>query len=89
MKQEKGFTLIELLGVIGLIVIPSVTNLIKDSKQKIYDSQVIMIEKTAKSWAAANLDKLPEKNGTCLALEQLIQGDYDATIVKYNLKGEY
>ena len=54
--MKKGFTLIELLGVIillglvGLIVIPSITKLIKDSRQDLYENQVRTIEESARKW---------------------------------------
>ncbi|MDD2377724.1 MAG: prepilin-type N-terminal cleavage/methylation domain-containing protein [Bacilli bacterium] len=80
--MKKGFTLIELLGVIillgiiGTIAVPSITNLIKDSKQKVYDSQVLMIERTAKDWATENLERLSETEIIYLSLEELINNGY-------------
>ncbi|MDD2435377.1 MAG: prepilin-type N-terminal cleavage/methylation domain-containing protein [Bacilli bacterium] len=80
--KEKGFTLIELLGVIillgvvGLIVVPSVTNLIKDSKQKLYNTQVHTINKVAKDWSIENVEQLSETKTICLSLEQLINEGY-------------
>ncbi|MDD2434906.1 MAG: prepilin-type N-terminal cleavage/methylation domain-containing protein [Bacilli bacterium] len=80
--MKKGFTLIELLGVIvllgviGLIVIPSVTNLIKDSKQKLYDSQVSMIEKKAKEWAVKNINQLSQTENIYLSVDDLIKNGY-------------
>ncbi|MDD4809188.1 MAG: prepilin-type N-terminal cleavage/methylation domain-containing protein, partial [Bacilli bacterium] len=80
--KKYGFTLIELLGVIillgivGLIVIPSITNLINDSKQKLYNAQVTMIKKVAKEWSIENLDQLSESNTVLLDLSTLIIGGY-------------
>jgi len=37
-----------LLGLIGLLVIPSITKLIKDSRQNLYENQVKMIEESAR-----------------------------------------
>ncbi|MDD2435844.1 MAG: prepilin-type N-terminal cleavage/methylation domain-containing protein, partial [Bacilli bacterium] len=80
--KKYGFTLIELLGVIillgviGLIAIPSITNLIKDSKQKLYNAQVTMIKKVAKDWSIENLDQLSESNTVYLSLSTLINEGY-------------
>ena len=63
--NKKGFTLIELLAVIvvlSLIVVigsVSVVKVVKDSKDKLYNSQVKLIEKAAKLWASSNINKLP------------------------------
>ncbi len=82
MKKKQGFTLIELLGVIiligiiGLIAIPSITTLIKNSKERLYDSQVLIIESKAKDWSIENVDKLSETRCTCLSLEELISSGY-------------
>ncbi len=65
--MRKGFTLIELLGVIillglvGLIVIPSITKLIKNSRQDLYENQVKMIEESARKWGIQNTEKLSKK----------------------------
>lgn len=68
--NRKGFTLVELLAVIVvlallvLIVSTSVTRIIKNSREDMYESQLVSIEKSAKIWGAENIDILPE-NGEC------------------------
>jgi hypothetical protein len=41
---------------VGLIVVPSITKMIKDSRQKIYDNQVKMIEEVARKWGIQNTE---------------------------------
>lgn len=71
--MNKGFTLMELLAVIviialiSLISIIGVSNIVSKSKTDLYNGQLTLIEKAAKSWAAENIDKLPKGN-ECLYL---------------------
>lgn len=71
--MNKGFTLIELLAVIvivaliSLLSIISISKIVSKSKADLYDSQLIMIEKAAKSWGSENISKLPDA-GECLYL---------------------
>lgn len=64
--MKKGFTLIELtavivlLGILGLIVVPIVTNVINDDTESLYNSQLKMIENECEKWAYKNLDMLPK-----------------------------
>lgn len=64
--MKKGFTLTELLmvivllGLLGLIVIPVVDKLIKDSKEDLYKTQINNIELAAKNWATSNIFQLPD-----------------------------
>lgn len=80
--MKKGFTLIELLGVIillglvGLIVIPSITKLIKDSRQDLYENQVKMIEESARNWGVQNIDDLSETKKTYLSIANLIDSGF-------------
>lgn len=81
--NKKGFTLIEilsvvvLLGAIALIAIPTIKNLINDSKQKLYDEQINLIEDGLKNWGSANVLLLPESNETIkLSLGQLKQAGF-------------
>lgn len=67
--MKKGFTLTELLmvivllGLLGLIVIPVVDKLIKDSEEDLYKTQINNIELAAKNWASKNIFSLPENTG--------------------------
>ena len=68
--NNKGFTLLELLAVIiilsllAVLVNTSVTKLIKDSKNDLYDVQIENIKMAAESWGADNIYLLP-KVGEC------------------------
>ena len=68
--NKKGFTLVELLAVIiilsllGLLISTSVTKVVKDSKEDLYDTQIKLIKSAAEAWGADNLYDLPEA-GNC------------------------
>lgn len=76
--MEKGFTLIELLavivllGVIGYIAIPTSFKLILNSKQKLYETQVKVIEDSARKWGIENINELSETEKVYLSVEDLI-----------------
>ncbi|MGE5455600.1 MAG: immunoglobulin-like domain-containing protein [Ignavibacteriales bacterium] len=82
--KRNAFTLIELLGVISilglivLIALPAVEKNIKNSKQKLYETQISNIESSLKEWATDNLSYLPSEDGEIitLTLYQLKQGGY-------------
>jgi len=81
--NKNGFTLIELLGVItllgviSLIAFPTVKSIMDDSKQKLYDEQIDLIENSLENFASSNVLLLPEDNNTVtLTLGQLKQGGY-------------
>ena len=78
--MKKGFTLIELicvitiLGLIALIAVPTVNNIINNSKEKAYEDQIATIEKTAKNYMAKNYKDLPnQENGNykCVSIEDI------------------
>ena len=77
--KKNGFTLIEvlaviiILGVIGLIVMPVVTNSLKESKDELLEVQLTNIKEAAKTWSADNVDKLPivENDSKNITLEKL------------------
>ena len=68
--MKKGFTLVELLGVIivlGLIitiVTPVIGGVITSSREKAYESQINVIETSAKEWGVENVDWLPNPGST-------------------------
>ena len=67
--KKRGFTLIELmgvliiLGVLSLIIIPIVSNVLKEQKQNQYDQQIANIELMAKNFGSDNLVILPSEDG--------------------------
>lgn len=81
--NKKGFTLIELIGVvtllslIALVVYPSVTTVIKNSKESAYQDQIEIVIKAAKQWGIDHADELPdEDNVMSLSMETLLNGGY-------------
>ena len=82
--MKKGFTLVELLGtitilgVIMLIVSPIARNIIKESKEELYEVQVSNIEDALKNWVVDNSRLLPENEGETITitLGQLKAGGY-------------
>ena len=96
--MKKGFTLIELLSVIvilatvSLIVFPSITAIIKSSKENLYNTQVLNIEASAKKWASENTSVLDSfhLNATYIDLIVLRKtGFLTADKVKNPLTSEY
>ena len=56
---------------------PVVRTMLKDSKQKLYEEQIVLIEEGLKSWASSNIFLLPEENDTIkLSLGQLKQAGF-------------
>lgn len=82
--KNKGLTLIELiavltiLAVIGLIVIPQVFKQVEEHKNQLSQTQIIIIEEAARSWATDNVEQLPSTVGeTCrVTVEELKNGGY-------------
>lgn len=72
--KNKGFTLAELLGVIiilaviGLITTITITNSMKNSKEKLYNIQIDNIIVGAKTWASSNVFRLPENDGEYITI---------------------
>lgn len=64
--KKQGFTLIELLaviillGVIGLIITPIVSNIIKNNKESLYQAQLEEIKASTEKWMWENIDVLPD-----------------------------
>lgn len=66
--KNKGFTLVELLAVIVLLIIifmlvvPSVTDIISQSRETTYQKQINTILNAAYDWSLKNINYLPEKD---------------------------
>lgn len=79
--NKKGFTLVELLAVIiilallALLASTAVTKLVKDSKDDLYNNQLLLIEKAAEAWGADNINLLPDV-GSCKYLTLLDLQEY-------------
>ena len=78
--KKNGFTLVEvlavavLLGVVATITVPIVKKTLKDSKQKLSEEQINLMEDALKNWASSNIFSLPEDNETIkITLGQLKQ----------------
>ena len=63
--NKKAFTLVELIGVLVilsvlvLVAVPSVLKIIKNTKQKTYDSNITMIKTAMQDWKNNNSNMLP------------------------------
>ena len=88
--NKKGFTLIELLaviiilGLLAIIVVPNVTDIVNENSDKVYERQIENIIKSAKTWGADNLGKLPNANNESIkiTLGELQQGGYAKSDLK-------
>lgn len=89
MSEMRGFTLVELLAVIiilsllALLATTAVTKMVKDSKEDLYQNQILSIQQAAEVWGADNLSKLPDEGGCrIITLRQLkAYGLLDSSIV--------
>ena len=95
--NKKGFTLVELLAVIiilsflALLAGTAVTKLLRDSKEELYNTQIISIKSAAEAWSADNLKKLPSA-GNCsyLTLSDLKKyGLIDSSIINPKTNKEF
>ncbi len=87
--RTNGFTLVELMGVIAILAILSVVTvvgfdkMVLNSKQELYDSQVTMIELSAKEWLTENPSFKPTDDEPLLiTLDTLVKSGY----IKGNIK---
>lgn len=87
--NNKAFTLVELLAVVvilsllGLIASTSITKILKDSKEDLYQTQILAIKSAAETWGSSNMDKLPA-DGECkyLTLKDLKEnGSLDSNVI--------
>ena len=88
MKNRKGFTMVELLGavvilgILMMVAIPSVSSLIKGSKNKYYISQKKNLESAAKSYYGNNKIILREEGDFVdVSLEELVKKKYISKMV--------
>ncbi len=87
--MKKGFTLVEVMGVLLVLSImfligtSSVTKIIKENKQKLYNEQVNSFIESAETWALGNASSLPEVGSSIkLTLKTLI----DENFIKKGIK---
>ena len=79
--MKKGFTLIELLAVITILSIivliasVSLSNVLKDSKEDLSNSQITAIKEATRSWSADNMDILPSNNDCSFLLLKDLKED--------------
>ena len=80
--MKKGFTLVELIAVIIILAViasityPTVSNSIKNSKEKAYNVQVESIVEAAHKWAVDNATNLSETDATRVHISDLISNGY-------------
>lgn len=94
--NRKGFTLIELLGVIiilavlFLIITPTITDLLMDSKDRMFTRNVNTILSGANDWAIDNAMLLPSEQDQKIniTLGQLKQGGYVNSNIKNPKSGD-
>lgn len=90
--MKKGFTLIEMLAVIvilaiiSLIIFPEVNKIIKNSKQKSYDTQINNLINATKKMTAKDSSLLPEEvsgSKKCVTLSELkLAGEIDTDVIE-------
>ena len=92
--NKKGFTLIELLGVIliisllVMIVLPRITNSVKNFSSKTDKLMLNMIKDAAKLYVGDNVSKFKKENGSnyCVTIQDLVNENYLKGPIEY--KGE-
>lgn len=83
MKNKQGFTLVELIAVIAvlaiilLIGIPTVSKIVKDNKQNLYDVQITSFIDSVKTWSMDHTSSLPlDGEYITITLGELINKSY-------------
>lgn len=72
--KENGFTLIELLGVIivlamlGVVIIPFISDIISDNKKELYDVQIRNIKSGASNFMSENVFNIEIASGSSLGI---------------------
>lgn len=93
-----GFTLVELmgvlviLGVLSVILVPTITNVLKDNDEKLYEIQLQNIILSAKNFGSDNMHILPieDEPTKILTLGQLKKSGYaEKSIVNPKTKKEF
>lgn len=73
-KIKNGFTFVELLavitiiGILSLIALPTIEKVTKDSKEKVYQTQLNNIILALKNWASDNKEYLPTSESEALTI---------------------
>lgn len=73
--KSKGFTLIELLGVVtilamlGMIIVPTVSKVVSDNKQQLYDVQIRNIKSCASNFLSDHVLDLDIPNNSSLGVK--------------------
>lgn len=97
-KKKKAFTLVELMGVLVIIgaltaiLIPTISKVLKDNKEKVYQTQLQNIILSAKNLGSDNMFILPENEGETIyvTLGQLKQIGYaDKSIINPKTNKEF
>ena len=93
--MKKGFTLVEVMGVLLVLSImfligsSSVTKIIKENKQKLYNEQVDSFIESCRTWSLANASSLPEVDGSLkITLRELIEDNLIKKGVKNPITGQ-
>lgn len=92
--MKNGFTLVELLGVIlilallGLLIYPTVTGIVKSSRTKSYEAQKELVIEDARLWVTDNDNLLSDTVGSVykLYINDLKTGGYLANVDVKNLE---
>ena len=72
--KNNGFTLVELLGVViilsmlGIVIVPSINNVISDSKRKLYDTQINNIKVGASNYVNEHIFELDFENNDSIGI---------------------
>ena len=93
--KKNGFTFIEILGVITLlalmsvIVLITVDNSLKKSKNTLSDVQISNIRSAASMWRTDNIEMIPDDGYYTLSLGELIDSGYIDNVVNPNDNNNY